>query len=311
MERKVMVRPLKEEDIPAAAESVFEGFGKLHEIYYGRREDFPSLEAALGVVQSCHASSHNFPIVAECEGKVIGFNNICYVDGVGGVGPIGVHPSSQGGVGRALMQAVLDHAKERGTKTVRLMQEAHNRTSYSLYIKLGFEEKDQMAFVEGIPTKRFAPESDQYTVRRMKSEDVENCGRFTQRLIGVNRETEIADTLHPLWIECFGHPNVAVSASGDVVGYLTCSIHIVGHGLAASDEIAAALVWAMTRDEEMPNGPMPRVGHVKIVGRLNPKLLYWALHSGMRLNRVMTLMSTAGDYTYPPSPAALLPGADL
>ncbi len=41
-------------------------------------------------------------------------------------------------------------AKELGYESIRLVQEAYNTTSFSLYAKLGFEPKDQLTFLHGI-----------------------------------------------------------------------------------------------------------------------------------------------------------------
>ncbi len=40
-------------------------------------------------------------------------------------------------------------AKELGYESIRLVQEAYNTTSFSLYAKLGFEPKDQLTFLHG------------------------------------------------------------------------------------------------------------------------------------------------------------------
>ena len=69
-----------------------------------------------------------------------GSNFLLRPDEVGAVGPVSVDPGLQAkGLGRALMEDVLRHARDSGTGKVRLMQDAFNAVSLSLYASLGFD----------------------------------------------------------------------------------------------------------------------------------------------------------------------------
>jgi len=59
-----------------------------------------------------------------------------------GIGPITVDPAAQNqGVGRRLMQAVIDRAASRGVPSVRLCQATFHRRSLCLYTTMGFRTR--------------------------------------------------------------------------------------------------------------------------------------------------------------------------
>jgi predicted N-acetyltransferase YhbS len=69
-----------------------------------------------------------YGVVAERDGKVIGSNFLDERSTIVGIGPITVDPTVQNqGVGRRLMQAVIDRAASRGVPGVRLCQATFHR----------------------------------------------------------------------------------------------------------------------------------------------------------------------------------------
>jgi predicted N-acetyltransferase YhbS len=85
---------------------------------------------------------------------VVGSNFLLSADEVAGVGPITVEVQLQGeGVGRALMEAVIDRARQERIEMVRLVQDAFNTTSLSLYGSLGFDIKEPLALMQSEPAE--------------------------------------------------------------------------------------------------------------------------------------------------------------
>lgn len=87
------------------------------------------------------------------------------------------------------------------------------------------------------------------------------------------------------------------------MGYL-CSATSFGHGVAESDEVIARLYHHMTQEIKAKRdaGSLTRRDDdivLKVISRLSPKLVGWALGRGkLRLQRLMTLM-VMGDYAEP------------
>jgi ribosomal protein S18 acetylase RimI-like enzyme len=77
-------------------------------------------------------------LIAEVENRAVGICCLNPRGDHGGVGPVAVDPSFQGGgIGRQLMNALLKKAE--GLQSVRLFQEAFNAASFSLYYSLDFK----------------------------------------------------------------------------------------------------------------------------------------------------------------------------
>jgi predicted N-acetyltransferase YhbS len=138
----------------------------------GFPDDFPSVEFATTVFTLMAGSPGHYGVVAERNGEIVGSNFLDERDEIRGVGPISVNPEVQGsGAGRKLMEAVIERG--RGARGVRLLQDAFNPVSMSLYTALGFDIKSRSCASAASPAARRPP--------------VSRCGRWnrpTSRLAG-------------------------------------------------------------------------------------------------------------------------------
>ena len=83
-----------------------------------------------GCSPACSPIPGFYSVVAELDGRVVGSNFLDERSAIAGVGPITVDPSVQDrGIGRRLMQAVLDRAAARRFAGVRLVQAAYHSRS--------------------------------------------------------------------------------------------------------------------------------------------------------------------------------------
>ena len=68
-----------------------------------------------------------FGVVAEEDGRIVGSNFLDERCAVRGVGPITIDPDAQSrGVGRKLMQAVIERGRSQQAPSIRLVQDAFN-----------------------------------------------------------------------------------------------------------------------------------------------------------------------------------------
>lgn len=225
------IRPIRPDDYSACARICFEAFGALQD-RHGVERDFDSVETA-GMVIALFGSRPDFAgfVALDDDGRtVLGSNFLQFSDEVAGVGPITVEPSAQSrGVGRMLMQAVMDEAARRGISQVRLQQEAINTASLSLYAKLGFDWREACALV------RLAPaESDLEGTRPVTERDLPSIDEISRRHYHSSRVNEAAGYLK------IGLPGFVRSRGGRDVGYFFPSF--LGHGFADSPDDLAALV---------------------------------------------------------------------
>ena len=240
--------------------------------------DFPSPEVAGGLLAWLidHTGFHGF--VAEQAGRAVGSNFLDERDPVAGVGPVTVDPDVQdANVGRRLMEAVLARADERGFRSVRLCQAAYHNRSLALYTRLGFDVREPLSTLQGPPVRADFPGA---TVRAARPEDVAECGRLGERLLGAPRTGDLADGI------ASGAATV-VERAGRITGY-TSGVAFFGHTAGETNEDVAALIAAA-----------PAFGGPGfLVPTRNAELMRWCLRHGLRIVQPMTLMSR-GSYAEP------------
>jgi predicted N-acetyltransferase YhbS len=189
-ERTVELRPIEPADRDEAARIVFEAFAGIHDRHRFAR-DFPTLEAALRLTTNfiAHPSIHG--VVAEIDGRIVGSNFLDERGPVRGVGPITVDPAAQGrGVGRELMQAVLERGAD--AMGIRLLQDAFNTGSLSLYASLGFDVAEPVALMSGRPRSSSVGGVE---VRPLELADLGECQQLHRRVHGFARTAELEDAL--------------------------------------------------------------------------------------------------------------------
>ena len=170
------IRAATEADAEPCGRIIFEAFKGIAE-QHAFPLDFPSPEIAIQLAQAFIADPWIFGVVAEKDGRVVGSNFLAEADPIRGVGPITVDPSVQGGgVGRQLMEVVLDRGQD--AVGVRLVQDAFNTRSVALYASLGFDVREPLLLMRGTPRNR--PSSD-FSVRPMTHDDVSACAGKSPR----------------------------------------------------------------------------------------------------------------------------------
>lgn len=276
---EVVLRPITAADADACGRICYDGFKAIND-RHGFPTIFPSVEAATGRVGIMIEHPRVFGVVAEREGRIVGFNFMGERDPIRGVGPIVVDPAAEGrGVGRALMQAVLDRAA--GARGVRLVQEAFNMRSLALYAGLGFQTREPLVVLIGKPSCAPLPG---WEVRPLQEEDFAACADLYERVHGHRRANELRDARGR------GLAWVALR-EGRVVAYTAVATNwLANHGVGETEEdIRALLVGAGNAVEE----PLELLLPIRQAG-----LFRWCLEVRLWPVKPMVLMST-GEYLKP------------
>ena len=217
-------------------------------------------------------------MVAEHDGAILGSNFLDERSHVAGLGPITVDPAAQDArVGRKLMLALLDRARERDFPGVRLLQAAYHMRSLGLYAKLGFDVREAVATMQGPPV---TVQIDGCIVRPAVDADLAACNRLCDGVHGHDRSGEVADAVGQRTAQ-------VVERDGELTGYTT-GVAFFAHSVGRSNEDVQALIGAA----EAYGGP----GF--LVPLRNADLFRWCLEHGLRAVQVMTLM-TLGFYQEP------------
>ena len=272
-----MIRRATPADAPVCGQICYGAFSNIN-TDHGFPPDFPSPDAAIGVLSSMFSHPGFFCVVAESEGRIAGSNCLDERSAIAGVGPITVDPAIQNrSIGRKLMEAVMDRARERHFPGVRLLQAAFHNRSLSLYAKLGFDAREPVSVMQGKPPRRAM---DVSSVRKAQASDAEHCNRVCVQVHGHDRAGELADAIQQ-------GTAVLVERQGRITGYAT-ALAFFGHAAAETNSDLQALIASA----ESFGGPGI------IVPTRNAALFRWCLENGLRVVEPLTVM-TVGLYNEP------------
>jgi predicted N-acetyltransferase YhbS len=189
---ELIVRTAKPEESPVSGQICYNAFNTLNQ-GHGFPCDFPGPEAAMGLLAMMFSHPGFYCVVAETGGRIAGSNCLDERSTVAGVGPITIDPELQNrGVGRALMLAVMDRARERGAAGVRLVQAAFHNRSLSLYASLGFDIREPLSCMQGRTRQRGVPGC---LVRPARPQDVDLGNAVSRRVHGFDRGRELAEAV--------------------------------------------------------------------------------------------------------------------
>jgi predicted N-acetyltransferase YhbS len=273
----VTLRPGRTTDSSACSRICFEAFEAIAR-QHNFPPDFPSIDAATGLITTFLSHPGFFSVVAETDGEVLGSNFLDERSPIAGVGPITVDPRVQNlRIGRRLMQAVLDRAAERKFAGVRLLQSAYHSRSLALYATLGFLPRESIACMQGSAIG-IIPYG--YQVRAGLDADLEVCNRICAFVHGHDRSGELLDAIK------LGTATV-VEHEGRITGYAT-DLGFLAHAVGETNRDLIALIGAA------PAFSGPGI----LVPLRNGALFHWCLVHGLRVVQVLTLM-TMGLYNEP------------
>jgi GNAT superfamily N-acetyltransferase len=271
------LRPGAPDDAGTCGRICYEAFGAIAG-EHAFPSDFPAPEVGVGLLSMLLGHPGFYSVVAEEGGRAVGSNFLDERSTISGVGPITVDPAVQNhGIGRALMQDVMQRGKDRGAIGIRLLQAAYHNRSLSLYAKLGFQVRDLLACMQGSPPKG---EISGYQVRPATTADMQGCTAVCQKVHGHDRAGEVSDAIGQ-------GTALVVEHDGRISGYAT-DLAFFSHAVGESNEDLKALISAA----EVFGGSGI------LVPTSNAELFGWCLDRGLQVVQPMTLM-TVGLYAAP------------
>jgi len=274
------MRTMTQADVDDCGRVCYEAFHTIATLH-NFPPDFPSTGPARELVAALQSHPDFFSVVAESDDRIVGSNFLDERSPIFAVGPVTVAPDVQdGGVGRCLMQAVLDRSVEREALGVRLVQVAYNIRSMSLYTKLGFATREPLGAILGDPLlKRFRG----FDVRGAVAADMAECNRLCSQVHGHDRGGELRDAIA-------GGSARVVERGGRITAYTT-GIGLFGHSVAVGNEDLMALIASAEQIS----------GNGFLVPLRNAELLRWCFEQGLRMVYMLNLMAL-GFYQEPRGP---------
>jgi GNAT superfamily N-acetyltransferase len=260
----------------------FEAFRALHERHRVPLDIHTPEMAAKGMGMFL-SRPDMYGVMAVENGKVVGHNFLQLSDEVAAVGPICVDPACQSkGVGRMLMEHVTEWALQHHGAMVRLVQEAVNMTSLSLYASLGYIVREPVLKMIVKP----AASADE-SVRPLVMDDLAASDALCRQVYRISRKNELASMIqHGAAAGVVPHGRFL---GGKLAAYVIPGFF--GHGVAerAEDLLTTAEQAARTS---------PPLMRIMLVPVRNAELFGSALKRGWRSEKLLNLM-TIGPYEEP------------
>ena len=279
-EQPLRLRPGRLDDANEAGRIIFEAFATIAE-KHGFPPDFPSVDVGRTSAASFLSNPGFYSVIAEdtsSGGKVVGSSFIDERSSIAGVGPLTVDPIYQNkGVGRRLMNDVMERVRNRNFPGTRLLQACYHNRSLALYASLGFEVREPISTMQGKPIQEVIPGR---TVRPATESDVESCNAVCKAVHGHDRNGELLDSIRQ------GSARVVLHAD-KITGY-TSGMAFFSHSVGLTNDDLKALIGSAGSYR----------GPGILIPTRNTHLFHWCLDRGLRLVQQLILM-TVGMYNEP------------
>jgi GNAT superfamily N-acetyltransferase len=175
-------------------------------------------------------------LLALADDVPVGLGGATHYDSFSYIGTLSVLPSIQGrGIGRAIMEALLQRVRERGRPTILL--DASNEGK-PLYTRLGFVEDDQAILLLRNDTIQAMPPVHNSTLSPLQKSDLPALVAFDTPLFGAARATVLASYLSDDPQRAF----VTRDSNGSITGFLITQSSMLGPWTAINVEVAEQLL---------------------------------------------------------------------
>jgi predicted N-acetyltransferase YhbS len=266
----IVIRPATPADAARCGQICFDAFTTISRAH-NFPPDLPDVDHAIGLMTMFFSAPGFYCVVAKDNGTLLGSNCLDERSIIHGIGPITIDPAAQNrGVGRLLMNAVLDRAASQHAAGVRLVQAGFHNRSLSLYTTLGFDVREPLACMNGRATTRSLSGC---TVRPATEADIAACDTLSHRVHGFARSTDLTHSIAQ------GSARVT-ERHGRITAYTTL-LGFFGHATAETNDDLFALIAAADTF----------AGPGILVPTRNAALFRWCLANGLRVTQPMNLMS--------------------
>jgi predicted N-acetyltransferase YhbS len=280
----LMIRPIEQNDAESCGKIGYEAHKGISSAH-GYPSEQPSEEFGIGLIRRLLGNPHSWGVLAERHGKTLGsiFLHKFPPSPVVVIGPLTVHPSAEGGVGKMLMDAALTQARKQNHDQIRLVQSPSHIRSFVLYTKSGFTLREPLLLMQGQPLKG-GNNTNSSNVRLVGNDnDISVCNELCKSVHGFSREMELRQAKDQ---------GVAamIERNGVITGY-AAGIGIFGHAVAKSNEDLKALIANASAI----------LGPGFFAPARNHELINWLLENGFQIGWPANLM-TIGPYQEPQTP---------
>jgi predicted N-acetyltransferase YhbS len=280
----LIIRPIEHNDAEICGKIGYEAHKAISSAH-GYPSEQPSEEFGIGLIRRLLCNTNSWGVLAERQGRILGsiFLHKFPPSPVAVIGPLTVHPSVEGGVGRMLMDSALTQARKQNNDQIRLVQSPSHIRSFVLYTKSGFTLREPLFLMQRQPL-RGGNNTISANVRLVRGDnDISMCNELCKLVHGFSREMELRQAKDQ---------GVAtmIERDGIITGY-AAGIGIFGHSVAKSNEDLKALIANASAI----------LGPGFFVPARNHELINWLLENDFQIGWPANLM-TIGPYQEPLTP---------
>lgn len=251
MKHSILLRPLKNDDVPEQADLLYLSFNTWYWKHGWGKDYFGCEPQETSIFYEIYNDLTPGCSIAAFDDKTGRMMGSCFYhprEHHVSLGIMSVHPNYGGrGIGRQLVNYILDYTKENNYKSCRLVSSAINMDSFSLYNRAGFIPRvtyhDMVINVpkDGLEDIGFKGEEK---IREASISDIEKMGDIEMEISGIRREIDYRYAIE--------NPRGALHASiyendqNDIEGFMISvkhpALNMLGPCVARTEKIAIALI---------------------------------------------------------------------
>lgn len=251
MKSSSILRPLKYEDVPEHAELLYSSFNTWYwkhgwgKDYFGCTPQETSIfyEIYNDLTPGCSIAAFDYK-----TGRMMGSCFYHPREHHVSLGIMSVHPKYSGrGVGRQIVNYIIDYTKNNGYKSCRLVSSAINMDSFSLYNRAGFIPREfYQDMVINVPKEDFGDMSVKgyENIREAEMSDVEYMGDLEMEISSIMRKIDYRYAIeNPRGaLHASVYENDQNSIEGFMISVKHPALNMLGPCVAKTEEIAIALI---------------------------------------------------------------------
>ena len=251
MKQDLILRPLLNEDIPEHADLLYSSFNTWYWKHGWGKDYFGCSPQDTSIFYEIYNDLSPGCSIAAFDNKTGRMMGSCFYhprEQHVSLGIMSVHPNYGGrGVGRQLVNHILDYTKDNNYKSCRLVSSAINMDSFSLYNRAGFIPRvTYHDMVINVPKEGLGDVcvKGEEKVREAKISDIEGMGDLEMEISGIRREIDYRYSIeNPRGVL---HSTIYENDQGAIEGFMISvkhpALNMLGPCIARTEEIAIALI---------------------------------------------------------------------
>ena len=251
MTKKILLRPLKDVDVAEHADLLYSSFNSWYWKHGWGKDYFGCSPQETSIFYDIYNDLSPGCSIAAFDNETGRMMGSCFYhprEHHVSLGIMSVHPNYGGrGIGRQLVNHIIDYTKEHDFKSCRLVSSAINMDSFSLYNRAGFIPRvTYHDMVINVPESGLGDVivKGEENIREASLADIEKMGELEMEISGIKREVDYRyaienprEALHALVYE-----NSQNGIDGFMISVKHPALNMLGPCVARNEEIAIALI---------------------------------------------------------------------